>query len=139
MDVRMKWWENVRGQCQRSYCWDSPALSVICNLDCASGNFTAGLMLGRWRFYNLSLLRSSHFNKTVPFWKDCVFCTAASFAHNTVIAPRRAAAAGSVASSRRSCRKHTGISVHCRAHLVHTEGRAVNHLLIMIAIHGFCN
>lgn len=46
MDVKIKWWGNVRGQCQRSYCCDSPALSVICNLDRRFSNFTVGLMLG---------------------------------------------------------------------------------------------
>lgn len=67
MDVRIKWWENVTGQCQRSYCCDSPALSVIFNLDCRISNFIVCLMLGQWRFYTLFLLRSSRFNKTVPF------------------------------------------------------------------------
>lgn len=38
------------GQCQRSYCSDSPALSVICNLDCRFTNFTVALMLGYWHF-----------------------------------------------------------------------------------------
>lgn len=56
--VKIKWWENARGQCRRSYCCDSPALSVICKLDSRFSRFTVGLMLGHCRFYTLAQLKS---------------------------------------------------------------------------------
>ena len=46
--------EKVRGQCQRSYFRDSPALSVICKLGTRLSHFTVGLMLGHCCFYTLS-------------------------------------------------------------------------------------